>query len=71
MIKTRATMLVLHRITQRAFTYNGGYELLEPLILEAREPRRYSSIRCFWKPMCSVPAWAAGIRDTEFDTYFL
>lgn len=67
----KAMMLVLHRGTGRAFTYDRKYEILEPLILDAEEPRKYESVRCFWKPMCVVPAWAACIRDHEFDTYWL
>ncbi len=71
MVKTKATSLVLHRPTGRAYSLNDGDELVEPLILDAEVPTKYQTVRCFWKPMCVVPAWAAGIRDHEFDMYIL
>lgn len=66
----KAKTLVRHRGTGRAYSYDKNWKLLEPLILEAEVPR-YETVRCWWRPICAVPAWAAGIRDLQFDTYFL
>jgi hypothetical protein len=70
-MRTRAALLVVHRKTGRAFSYNSEYELLEPLIVRAEKPAKFKSCRCFWKPCCQIPRWAWGVRDTEFDVYWL
>lgn len=68
---TLATTIVLHRRTGRAYSYNEDYELLEPLILDLTS-FKYKCVRQYWKPLTpNTPAWALGIRDIEFDTFFL
>lgn len=70
MVATKAAVLVRHRGSGRAYSYNEKWELLEPLIFTEDEPN-YKSVRCWWRPMTAVPAWAVGIRDLQFDTFFL
>ncbi len=71
MMKTPVTTLVVHRRTGRAYSYNDDYELVEPLILDLK-CIHYRCVRQYWKPLTTAtPAWALGIRDIEFDTFFL
>lgn len=68
---TPVTTVVVHRRTGRAYSYNDNYELVEPLILDLVDIY-YRGVRKCWKPMTTnTPAWASGIRDIEFDTFFL
>lgn len=70
-VKTKASVIVFHRKTARAYSYNEAYEIIEPLILDL-ESINFKCVREYWKPCCpNTPRWAAGIRDIEFDTFFL
>lgn len=70
MIRTKATLFVIHRRTSRAFSYNSEWELIEHLIFANMIPK-HRKMQAFWKPYWGVPLWALGIRDTEFDGYWL
>lgn len=71
-VRTRASLIVVHRKTWRAFSCNDEYEVLEPLILDLPDSFSYKSMRVFWKPMLpNTPLWAAGRRDLEFDSYWV
>jgi hypothetical protein len=64
-------VIVFHRRTGRAYSYNEDFEILEPLILDL-EVFRYKTVREYWKPMLpNTPLWAARIRDTEFDSFWV
>jgi len=64
-------VLVRHNRTMRGFTLDEDYKIIEPLVLDCRALEEYKSAFFWWKPPCDIPAWAYGIRDNEFDTYWV
>lgn len=67
---TRVAALVIHTKTKRAYSLNFKFQIIEFLIPETEEPKKFKTSRWGWTPY-DKPTWSWGLRDTEFVTYFL